>query len=187
MTRRGPAAHGRAHAAMSADEEAIAHLHDLAIGFGLLRARRMFGGHGVYHDGLMIALVEEGALYLKADAQTCERFAAAGGAPFVYTRQRKPVTLSFWSVPEAALDSPQDLRPWLRLAYEAALRKAQATPARPAQPRAKAGAARAGAKAGADSAAKTAAGAAATTPAKAASAKAARKPRAAAVKRRREV
>lgn len=165
---------------MNADEETIAHLHDLAIGFGPLHARRMFGGHGVYHDGLMIALVEEGALYLKADAQTCERFAAAGGAPFVYTRQRKPVALSFWSVPEAALDSPQDLRPWLRLAYEAALRKAQATPARRAQPRAKAGAAaRAGAKAGADSAAKTAA----TTTAKPASAKAARKPRAAAVKR----
>jgi DNA transformation protein len=109
-------------------EAFIAHLRDLASGFGALSARSMFGGHGVYHDGVMIALVIDEAVYLKVDPQTEPRFRAAGCEPFVYTRQRKPIELSFWSVPESAMDSPQDMKPWLALAYQAALRKANAAP-----------------------------------------------------------
>jgi DNA transformation protein len=109
-------------------EAFIAHLRDLASGFGALSARSMFGGHGVYHDGVMIALVIDEAAYLKVDPQTEPRFRAAGCEPFVYTRQRKPIELSFWSVPETAMDSPQDMQPWLALAYQAALRKANAAP-----------------------------------------------------------
>lgn len=109
-------------------EAFIAHLRDLASGFGALSARSMFGGHGVYHDGVMIALIIEEAVYLKVDPQTEPRFRAAGCEPFVYTRQRKPIELSFWSVPETAMDSPQDMKPWLALAYQAALRKANAAP-----------------------------------------------------------
>ncbi|MGO1001464.1 TfoX/Sxy family protein [Lysobacter sp. CA196] len=109
-------------------EALIAHLRDLASGFGALSARGMFGGHGVYHDGLMIALIIDEAVYLKVDTQTAPRFRAAGCEPFVYTRQRKPIELSFWSVPESAMDSPQDMKPWLVLAYQAALRKANAAP-----------------------------------------------------------
>ena len=109
-------------------EAFIAHLRDLASGFGALSARSMFGGHGIYHDGLMIALIADEAVYLKVDTQTAPRFRAAGCEPFVYTRQRKPIELSFWSVPESAMDSPQDMKPWLTLAYQAALRKANAAP-----------------------------------------------------------
>lgn len=104
----------------------MAHLRDLAADFGALSARRMFGAHGVYHDGLMIGLIEDEVLYLKVDESTRARFDAAGGAAFVYTRQRKPVELSYWSVPESAMDSPQEMRPWLALAFEAALRQANA-------------------------------------------------------------
>ena len=114
-------------------EAFIAHLRDLASGFGALSARSMFGGHGIYHDGLMIALIADEALYLKVDTQTAPRFRAAGCEPFVYTRQRKPIELSFWSVPESAMDSPQDMKPWLTLAYQAALRKANAAPPRKAK------------------------------------------------------
>ncbi|MGJ7901845.1 TfoX/Sxy family protein [Lysobacter sp. 1R34A] len=116
-------------------EAFIAHLRDLASAFGALSARSMFGGHGVYHDGVMIALVIDEAVYLKVDPQTEPRFRAAGCEPFVYTRQRKPVELSFWSVPESAMDSPQDMKPWLALAYQAALRKANAAPPKKAKAR----------------------------------------------------
>ncbi|WP_408950649.1 TfoX/Sxy family protein [Lysobacter sp. Hz 25] len=114
-------------------EAFIAHLRDLASGFGALSARSMFGGHGIYHDGLMIALIADEAVYLKVDTQTAPHFRAAGCEPFVYTRQRKPIELSFWSVPESAMDSPQDMKPWLTLAYQAALRKANAAPPRKAK------------------------------------------------------
>jgi len=104
-----------------------AHLHDLFAAFGPVSTRRMFGGHGLYHDGVMIGVVFDDALYLKTDVRSQARFEAAGGVPFVYTGQRKPITMSYWSLPEDAMDSPQAMRPWARLAYEAALRKARVT------------------------------------------------------------
>ncbi|QWF15635.1 TfoX/Sxy family protein [Lysobacter capsici] len=109
---------------MSAD--LIAHLHDVASDFGALSVRRMFGGYGIYHDGVMIGLISGDVLYLKIDEQTRERFRVADSGPFMYTRRGETVPTSYWSVPEAAMDSPQEMKPWLRLAYEAAVRKANA-------------------------------------------------------------
>jgi len=111
-------------------EDLIAHLHDLSAGFGALDARRMFGGHGVYRDGTMIGLLSDETLYLKTDEQTLPRFRAAGCSPFLYTRRGETVPTSYWTVPEEAMESPQDMRPWLALAWEAAVRKAAKKPAR---------------------------------------------------------
>ena len=44
----------------------------------------MFGGYGLYLDGLMIGVVIDDGLYLKADEPTRAHFEAAGCAPFVY-------------------------------------------------------------------------------------------------------
>ena len=105
------------------DDGLLAHLRELLEPLGRISLRAMFGGHGIYCDGLFFALVADGRLYLKVDALTRERFAAAGCAPFVYTGQSRPIEMSYWSVPDAALDSPADLEPWARLALGAAARK----------------------------------------------------------------
>jgi DNA transformation protein len=109
---------------MSRDADFVAYVLELFAPAGTASARRMFGGHGVYVDGLMCALVMDGRLYLKADAQTREDFAAAGCTPFVYTGQKQPIELGYWTVPEAALESVEDMAPWLRRAMQAAARKA---------------------------------------------------------------
>ena len=101
----------------------IAHLHDLFAALGPISTRAMFGGHGVYFDGLIIGIVIDDALYLKTDEQTLTKFEAAGCAPFVYTGQQQPITMSYWSLPEDAMESPQAMLPWATLAFEAALRK----------------------------------------------------------------
>ena len=105
----------------------LAHLHDLFGDAGAVATRAMFGGHGVYLDGLIVGIVIDEALYLKTDARTRARFEAAGSAPCVYTGQAKPIEMSYWSVPDAALESAQAMRPWVALALEAALRKRAAT------------------------------------------------------------
>ena len=46
---------------------------------------------------------------------------ATGGAPFAYLGQGKPVTMSYWSVPAEAMDSPALMQPWAQLAVQAAL------------------------------------------------------------------
>ena len=95
------------------------------------RARtRMFGGHGLRVDGVFIALIAFERLYLKVDDTSRPQFAAAGCEPFVYAGKGKPVTMSYWTVPPQAMDSPEQMRPWARLALDAALR-ATATKRRP--------------------------------------------------------
>jgi DNA transformation protein len=108
---------------MKKDDGFLDYLHELLEPCGAISTRRMFGGHGVYCDGLFIAIVIESRLYLKVDAGTEDRFRAAGSAPFAYESRGKSVELSYWNVPEEAMDSPDDMRPWAKLAIAAALRK----------------------------------------------------------------
>lgn len=90
--------------------------------FGTVGARRMFGGHGVYLDGLMFAIVSEDTLYLKADDMNRIEFAQAGCEIFSYARKGKRATISFYRAPEDAMESPELMLPWARTAYAAALR-----------------------------------------------------------------
>jgi DNA transformation protein and related proteins len=82
----------------------------------------MFGGHGVYLDGLMFAIVSGDTLYLKADQMNRIEFEQAGCEIFAYARKGKRATLNFFRAPEEAMESPELMLPWARSAYAAALR-----------------------------------------------------------------
>ncbi|PTT88923.1 competence protein TfoX [Pelomonas sp. HMWF004] len=100
---------------------------------GPVRSRAMFGGRGFYVDGLFMALIAGGQFYLKADDTTRERFVAAGCQPFSYaTQDGQRMVMSYYSPPEEALESPPLMQPWARLAFEAALRAANAKTPKPA-------------------------------------------------------
>lgn len=90
--------------------------------FGTVGARRMFGGHGVYLDGLMFAIVFGDTLYLKADEMNRIEFEQARCEIFGYARKGKRATLNFFRAPEDAMESPERMLPWARTAYAAALR-----------------------------------------------------------------
>jgi DNA transformation protein len=112
------------------DTSEIDHLLELLEPFGPLTARRMFGGWGIYAGGPIVAIVIDGELLLKTDPATRAVFEQAGCRPFVYRAKGREVPMSYWSVPEAALDSAEAMQPWARLALEAAARAATAKPAR---------------------------------------------------------
>lgn len=110
---------------------------DLLSTAGPCLARRMFGGYGISTDGLTLALlVDLGAgekLYLKADETSRPRFEAAGCERFVYLAKGKVVNVNYYSAPDDAMESPQLMAPWARLALEAALKARLSKPAtRPA-------------------------------------------------------
>jgi len=104
-------------------ESFTSYLRDLFSELGPVVLRKMFGGQGLYHDGLIIGLVIGEELYLKTDAASVGAFEQAGGHPFVYQGKGKPVTMSYWLPPAEAMESAQAMRPWAKLAYEAAVRK----------------------------------------------------------------
>ncbi|MDH3596853.1 MAG: TfoX/Sxy family protein [Rhodospirillales bacterium] len=107
---------------MSRRDVFIDHVCDLLRVLGPVAPRRMFGGWGLYLDGVMFALIEGDRLYLKADQETEARFAAAECEPFTYEAKGKRISLSYREAPDGSLEDPDDLLPWARLALEAARR-----------------------------------------------------------------
>src|SRR4051812_7887891 len=98
-------------------------LIELFVGFGPVAVRRMFSGAGVFADGLMIALVVDGVVYLKADDSFAPLFEREGQTPFSYrTRDGKRTLKSYWRMPERLYDEPDELAEWARLALAAARR-----------------------------------------------------------------
>lgn len=106
------------------------HLHEVFERFGRIAVRRMFGGHGVFHEGRMFALVAGGRLYLKTDAQNRAVFEARGLPPFEYARQGATARMNYHEAPAEVFDDREEAARWARLAWDAALRAAK--PARPA-------------------------------------------------------
>jgi DNA transformation protein len=115
------------------------HLRELFASFGPVSVRRMFGGIGVYADGLMFALVAEGIVYLKADDETIPAFERERSAPFSYVgRNGRSVSLSYWRLPDRLYDDADTLAEWARAAVATA-RRASAVKQRRARRRARTG------------------------------------------------
>ncbi len=96
---------------------------------GPVQIRRMFGGGGVFVDGLMFGLIQDDRLFLKADASNRDMFVAESMDAFVYTSKGKPIALSYWQAPERLYDETDDLVTFARAALDVA-RKAAAAKAK---------------------------------------------------------
>jgi DNA transformation protein len=108
---------------MTASAEFLEHLRDMLDGFGPFAVRRMFGGAGLFRDGIMFALVADDVLYLKADDASRPAFEAAGSSPFTYDRKgRAAVAMSYWRAPEEDMDDVEALCGWAVKGWEAARR-----------------------------------------------------------------
>ena len=79
---------------MASDSDFVDNVLDLLGAWGGVAARKMFGGYGLYRQGLMFALVADDVLYFKVDDQNRAEFTAAGMGPFVYEGKSKPVSMS---------------------------------------------------------------------------------------------
>ena len=98
------------------------YMHEVFEPFGPITTRRMFGGHGVYHHGLMLALVFKDQLYLKTDAHNVGEFLRLNLPAFTFEQKGKPVQLSYRQAPDAMLDDREQARLWAQSAWDAALR-----------------------------------------------------------------
>jgi DNA transformation protein len=97
-------------------------VRDVLADFGPVTIRNMFGGAGVYADGVMFALLADDTLYLKTDAASASAFAGEGMTPFKYRPAGKdPVAMSYWEVPPRLLEEPEELTLWARQAHRIAL------------------------------------------------------------------
>ncbi len=78
---------------------------------GRVALRRMFGGRGVYMNGLIFALEAGSGLFLKVDDINRPAFESRGSRPFTFAkRDGEAVLTSYWSLPDSAFDDPDELR-----------------------------------------------------------------------------
>ena len=119
-------------------QDFIAHLLELMRPAGKVSARAMFGGHGIYLEGVIVAIVIDDTLYLKCDAESRAAFDARDLAPFEYaTKDGERTVMGYRRAPDESLESADAMREWLRLAQGAALRRSTAKPgAKPRLPKA---------------------------------------------------
>jgi DNA transformation protein len=81
-----------------------------------VRARAMFGAHGLYSGESFFGILDEGRLFFKTDARSQADYTARGMGPFTYESKGKMMTMSYHEVPPDVLEQPQELAEWARKA-----------------------------------------------------------------------
>jgi DNA transformation protein len=120
---------------MAVSSSQVAFAEELFAGLGA-RARRMFGGAGLYAEGVMFGMITDGeTICLKADGPLSADLAAEGAVAWVYTYPSGPkagqtIEMGYWTLPDAAMDDPADACDWARRALHVALKAQAAKPAK---------------------------------------------------------
>lgn len=121
------------------DDPLIDLVREALDGHAAVDARRLFGGAGLYCDGICFALLSRGALYFKVGDPTRERYESEGSQPFGYAiKGRSGALTSYYRVPERLIDEPDLLKTWALDAIEAARNAKAKTSVAAKRPKAKA-------------------------------------------------
>ena len=108
---------------MASDPTFVAYAVELLSLLGPVQARPMFGGHGLYAEGVMFGLLDDGELFLKTDDETRAAFVNAGCRRWVYVSEKvRMEETSYFRPPDEAHEDREAMLPWGRLAVTAALR-----------------------------------------------------------------
>ena len=98
---------------MSLSDEFIDYVIDQLSAWGDVSARKMFGGAGLYCDGVMFGLIADDVAYLKVDDSNRKDFVKAGSSPFnPYPDKVKTTVMSYYEVPVDILENPDQLAEW---------------------------------------------------------------------------
>jgi DNA transformation protein len=87
-----------------------------------VRAKAMFGAHGLYQDEYFFGILDEGRLFFKTDAQSQADYIARGMEPFSYESKGRTLTMSYHEVPPDVLENAPELVAWACRAIEVAAR-----------------------------------------------------------------
>ena len=93
-----------------------------------VRARAMFGAHGLYQDEHFFGILDEGRLFFKTDAQSQADYVARGMEPFTYESKGRVMTMGYHEVPPDILENAPELVAWAERAIEVAARSRKPAP-----------------------------------------------------------
>jgi len=108
---------------MPVSEEYLDYVVDQLGCIGEVTAKRMFGGVGLYHDGLFFGLIASDILYFKVDDEDRAKYESAEARAFQPYGEGS-YSMSYYEVPVSVLEDLDQLRTWSKRAVAAAARKA---------------------------------------------------------------
>ena len=111
---------------MSISDEFLEYVLDQLSTWAEVRAKRMFGGAGLYRRGYMFGLIAEDVVYLKVGSMNRDDFEKAGSRPF-QPYPNKKTTMPYWALPEEVLEDRDELTRWAEKAYTVAIHLKNAT------------------------------------------------------------
>lgn len=110
---------------MSIDEGLYAWVREALEPVGAVTMRKMMGGATLYLDGTIFAIMDEGELWFKADAQSDAIWDARGCPRFSVTfKDGRIDTMNYRHAPADVHDDAQSMQHWAQLAVAAGLRGA---------------------------------------------------------------
>ena len=113
-----------------ADASFIAFVLDQLRALPDVRARAMFGAHGLYQGEHFFAILDQGRLFFKTDAASQADYAARGMPPFTFQLDGRAITMQYHEVPPDVLENAEELVTWARRAIALAA-AGKASPPKP--------------------------------------------------------
>lgn len=109
---------------MSGDDSLADWVAEALEPMGMMTRRAMMGGRTLYLDGTIFAIVADGELWFKADAESDARWAAIGAGRFTIGADgEKQMTMNYRRAPSEVYDDPEAMRLWAELALGAGRRR----------------------------------------------------------------
>jgi DNA transformation protein and related proteins len=81
----------------------------------------MFGGVGLYAEGLFFGLIDDDVLYLKVDDSNRSEYTSRGMDAFRPFKDKPLYSMTYYQVPAEVLEEPEELARWARKSCEVAL------------------------------------------------------------------
>lgn len=105
---------------MAVSESYLSYILDQLSEFGPIDAKKMFGGVGLFKEGLMFGKIGGDTFRLKVDDHNQKEYEEKGMKPFYSASKKKG--MPYWEVPAEILENKEQLSLWAQKSYEAALR-----------------------------------------------------------------
>ncbi len=82
-----------------------------------ITSRGMFGGFGLYKDGIIFGMIIEDQLYFKVNDSTRKEYIDRGSTPFMYEgKNKKQVSLNYYILPSEILENREEIGEWVEKA-----------------------------------------------------------------------
>ena len=109
---------------MSVSDEFADFVIDQLSAWGDVSIRRMFGGAGLYCEGVIFGVISDDVTYLKVDDSNRDDFIRAGSSPFnPYPDKIKTTVMSYYQVPADVLENRDELARWAQRSLTVAKQK----------------------------------------------------------------